>query len=171
MVRYQPVSNSDDLAAEVHPRGDGSTVSFESEQYNPDPLGMGDPGLTPPPDWSTFVDEDALVKALTEAEAEVARQDRIDSIIAKYDTSSLESKPGKSDNWIEAVGGDLPSFVRAVAHALIRQGKPKGQAISIAIGQMKNWASGQGNVTAKTRAKAAKAVAEWEALRAKAAAK
>lgn len=39
-------------------------------------------------------------------------------------------------------------------------------AIQKAIGVVKNWASGQGHVDANTRAAAAKAVAEWEKLKA-----
>jgi hypothetical protein len=142
------------------------------DRFNPDPFHTGDVDVPlPPGDWTQEMDDDLTQDEIADVTKEMRRADALDRALAKYDTSSLESKPGKSDNWIEAVGGDLPSFVRAVAHALMREGKPKSQAIGMAIGQMKNWASGQGNVTAKTRAKAAAAVAEWEALRAKAAAK
>lgn len=140
-------------------------IKLDEDQYDPDPFNTGDVDVPLPPGYGL---DDDVTKALDE---EMRREEVLDRALAKYDTSSLESKPGKSDNWIEGVGGELPSFVRAVAHALMRGGKPKSQAIGMAIGQMKNWASGQGNVTAKTRAKAAAAVAEWEALRAKAAAK
>jgi hypothetical protein len=44
-------------------------------------------------------------------------------------------------------------------------------AIQMAIGIVKNWAAGKGNVDANTRAAAAKAVAQWETLKAKAAGK
>lgn len=88
-----------------------------------------------------------------------------DEDIEKYDTSTLETKPGKDDNWIERKGGTLDPFIRAIAHALIRNGKGRSQAIAIAIGTVKRWASGGGNVTPKTRAKAAKAVANWEKLK------
>ena len=60
----------------------------------------------------------------------------------------------------------LPYFVRSVAHALIRAGHPKHQAIAIAIGQLENWAAGRGNVHPDTRARAAKAITEWRALNA-----
>ncbi|MCU0296964.1 MAG: hypothetical protein MUF33_00425 [Candidatus Nanopelagicales bacterium] len=153
------------LLSLVHPNPAGVMKSWDTERYNPDPFGQGLPGLDAPPSFptaeNTEVDDVALEKA-------VERQARIDSVIAKYDTSSLASKPGDDDNWIERAGGDLPSFVRAIAHALIRQGRPKSQAIAIAIGTIKRWAAGGGDVTAATRAKAAKAVAEWEALKAKA---
>lgn len=85
---------------------------------------------------------------------------------------SLATKPGKKDNWIEAVGGELPEYICEVARSIHRKrGVPTSQAISIAIGVMKNWASGRGDVNADTRAKAAKAIAQWEALKAKAKAK
>jgi HK97 family phage prohead protease len=80
----------------------------------------------------------------------------------KYDTSPV-GEPGGRQNWADRAGG-LPPFLRAVAHALIRErGKSEGNAIQIAIGRIKRWAAGEGNVTAKTRAKAAAVVAWWEA--------
>ncbi len=48
----------------------------------------------------------------------------------------------------------------------VSDGHAESQAIQMAVGVVKNWASGQGNVTAKTRAKAAAALAEWEAKKA-----
>lgn len=88
--------------------------------------------------------------------------------MTKYDTSSLEVKRGKKDNWIEQKKGTLPPFVRAIAHALMREkGMPRSQAIALAIGAVKRWAAGGGNVSAKTRAKAVKSVAHWERLKAK----
>jgi hypothetical protein len=75
----------------------------------------------------------------------------------RYDISPL----GAGKNWVTSVGG-LPLFIRAIAHALLRSGHSESQAIEIAVGVVKNWASGGGKVTEKTRAKAAAAVAEWE---------
>ena len=80
---------------------------------------------------------------------------------ARYDTSPI----GMGKNWVSSVGG-LPMFIRAIAHALIRAGHSESQAIQIAVGVVKRWAAGLGNVTAKTRAKAAAALAEWEAKKA-----
>lgn len=91
--------------------------------------------------------------------------------VAKYNTASLAVKPGKKDNWLEAQGDDLDPFIRAIAHALMRNGKTRSQAIAIAIGTVKRWAAGGGDVTPKTRAKAAKALARWEKSKAKAKAK
>jgi len=62
----------------------------------------------------------------------------------------------------------LPAYIQNVAKALMRNGKTKSQAIQIAIGTVKNWAEGKGNVSPEVRAAAAKAVAEWEAAKAKA---
>ena len=81
------------------------------------------------------------------------------------DASSLDASPKK--NWVENAGG-LPKYIRMVAHALIRSGKDKSRAISMAIGIVKNWAEGKGKVSPKVRAAAAKAIAEWEAKKAKA---
>lgn len=83
-------------------------------------------------------------------------------------SASLERKPGGPDNWIEAVKGELPAYVREIARSIEKTGKTLSQAISIAISRIKVWAAGGGGVSAKTRAKAAKALAEWEALKAKA---
>lgn len=82
----------------------------------------------------------------------------------RYDTSPVGT-PGGKQNWVDKVGG-LPLFIRAIAHALIRNGHSPSSAISIAVGRCKAWAAGEGNVSAKTRAKAAAAVAEWEAKKA-----
>lgn len=81
----------------------------------------------------------------------------------RYDTSPL----GLGKNWITENGG-LDPFHRAIAHALVRSGHDESSAIQIALGAIKRWAAGGGNVSGKTRAKAAKALARWEELRAKA---
>lgn len=75
--------------------------------------------------------------------------------------------PGGKQNWVDKAGG-LPKYIRMVAHALIRSGKPKDRAISMAIGIVRNWAEGKGHTSAKVKAAAAKAIAEWEAKKAKA---
>lgn len=72
-------------------------------------------------------------------------------------------------NWVEETGG-LPRYIRQIAEDLIPKHGVSG-AIRLAVGIVKRWCSGRGNVTAKTRAKACKAVAEWNAMRARAAAK
>lgn len=67
-----------------------------------------------------------------------------------------------TSNWVARTGG-LPTYILEVAHALIRSGHPEGEAIGLAVGTMKRWASGGGSVTPKVRAAAAAALAEFEA--------
>lgn len=96
----------------------------------------------------------------------------MDEDVEKYDTKSLAVKPGKKDNWLEAQGDTLDPFIRAIANALMREkGMPRSQAIAIAIGTCKRWARGGGDVSAKTRLKAVKAIAKWEKSKAKSKAK
>lgn len=77
---------------------------------------------------------------------------------------TLNEKPGK--NWVESEGG-LPAYICEIARAIKRSGKTTQQAIAIAVSRVKRWAAGDDNVDADTRAKAAKAVAQWEKLKAK----
>lgn len=87
----------------------------------------------------------------------------IDQVIMLGSSASLAETPEK-DNWVDHTG-DLPKYVREVARSIKKTGKTTSQAIAIAISRIKKWAvSGEGD----TKAKAAKAVAEWEALKAKA---
>lgn len=81
----------------------------------------------------------------------------------------LDWSPKK--NWVENAGG-LPKYIEDIAVALIRDhGFTRERAIATAVNRVKKWASGVGNVNADTRAKAAAAVAEWEAIKAKSKAK
>ena len=73
-------------------------------------------------------------------------------------------------NWIEIVNGDLPKYIVDVALGIMKgTGYPRERAIPIAISRIKVWARGGGGVNADTVAKAAAALAAWEALKAKAA--
>lgn len=84
---------------------------------------------------------------------------------------SLERKKGGPDNWVEQVGG-LPSYIERIAkHLHYERGMPIGRAIAVAVSRCKMWAAGGGGVEADTKAKAAKAIAEWEAKKARAHAK
>lgn len=78
----------------------------------------------------------------------------------------------KTSNWVARLGG-LPDYIQHVAHGILRSDPAGGVsgAIQKAVGVVKNWAAGQGKTDATTKAAAAKAVAEWEALKAKNAAK
>jgi hypothetical protein len=77
---------------------------------------------------------------------------------------TLAKVPG-NQNWLEekAVNG-LPEYICRIARAIHRGDASKSisQVIAIAVSRVKVWSSGGGGVTAKTRAKAAKALAEWE---------
>lgn len=77
---------------------------------------------------------------------------------------SLDSSP--KENWVERSGG-LPNYICKIAKAVMRSGKSKSSAIAIAVSRVKKWAAGGDNVDADTKAKAAKALAAWEALKAK----
>jgi len=77
---------------------------------------------------------------------------------------SLDSSPG--ENWVEKSGG-LPNYICRIAKAVMRSGKSKSSAIAIAVSRVKKWAAGGDDVDADTQAKAAKAAAAWEALKAK----
>jgi hypothetical protein len=88
-------------------------------------------------------------------------------LILAFAGCSLDEKPGS--NWVQDAGG-LPEYICQIAKAIKRGGKSTSQAIAIAVSRVKVWATGKG-VDAKTQAKAAEAVAAWEALRAKSKAK
>jgi hypothetical protein len=83
-------------------------------------------------------------------------------------SASLDESPKK--NWVENSGG-LPPYVRKLARGIMKTGKSKSQAIAIAISRIKKWAAGGDDVNADTKAKAAKALAQWEKLKGKNAAK
>ncbi len=75
-------------------------------------------------------------------------------------------------NWIEIVNGDLPKYIVDVTLGIMKgTGYPRERAIPIAISRIKVWARGGGGVNADTVAKAAAALAAWESLKAKAAAR
>jgi hypothetical protein len=86
-------------------------------------------------------------------------------LIAAFAGCSLDSSPGS--NWVQETGG-LPEYICQIARAIKRTGKTTSQAIAIAVSRCKKWAAGADNVDADTRAKAAKAIAQWEAKKAKA---
>jgi phage head maturation protease len=77
----------------------------------------------------------------------------------------LDRSPKK--NWVE-MAGQLPAYIQHIAKDIHEEkGVPLDVAIPTAIAAVKRWAAGGGNVNPDTRAKAAAAVAEWEALKAK----
>lgn len=76
--------------------------------------------------------------------------------------------PLGSKNLFDTPGVHLPGYVRELARAFMRNGLSKSAAISRAVGVIKRWARGGGDVKPGTRAKAARALAQWEAAKAKA---
>lgn len=92
------------------------------------------------------------------------QNDDYETILLLAGGCSLDSSPKK--NWVERSGG-LPNYICRIARAIMRGGKSKSQAIAIAVSRVKKWAAGGDDVDADTRAKAAKAVAQWQALKAK----
>lgn len=80
---------------------------------------------------------------------------------------TLDTHPGKS-NWVEKNGG-LPQYICEIAKDIVEGGKSISSAIAIAVGQVKKLAVKSTNPEVK--AKAVKAVAQWEMLKSKAHAK
>ena len=82
-------------------------------------------------------------------------------------SSEAPFSTSKTDNWVARAGG-LPPYVRKLARGIMKSGgHDLSSAISIAIERIKVWAAGGGKVNAKTRAEAAKALAQWEKAKAK----
>ena len=93
-----------------------------------------------------------------------------EDVLDDVELGRLNWSPRK--NWIEIVNGDLPKFITDVTLGIMKgTGYPRERAIPIAISRIKVWARGGGGVNADTVAKAAAALAAWEALKAKAAAR
>jgi HK97 family phage prohead protease len=115
-------------------------------------------------DWS--VEQRVLADVAAELETEIEARRGVES---KGSAASLNRSPRK--NWVENTG-ELPGYVREVARSIHeKRGIPLENAIPIAIAQIKKWAAGGDGVNADTRAKAAKALAQWEALKARNAAR
>ena len=84
--------------------------------------------------------------------------------------ASTHEKVGPGPLW-KSPGEQLPAYIQHVANRLkAKHGKSK--AIRMAVGIIKNWAAGnpsggEKRVDATTVAAAQKALAEWEALKAR----
>jgi hypothetical protein len=77
----------------------------------------------------------------------------------------------RTSNWVARAGG-LPDYIQHISHDLHdKRGMDESRAIAMAVGIVKRWCRGGGNVDANTRAAACKAASEWEALKAKNASK
>ena len=73
--------------------------------------------------------------------------------------------PGGKKNWVDETGG-LPQYICEVAKDIRDSGHSTSSAIAIAVGRVKVWAATSKDAT--VRAKAAKALAEWNAKKARA---
>lgn len=87
-------------------------------------------------------------------------------LILKLATSSASLDRSPKKNWVENAG-QLPPYVRKLARAIEKNGHSLSSAIAIAISRIKKWAAGGDDVDADTQAKAVKALAQWEKLKAK----
>lgn len=83
-----------------------------------------------------------------------------------HDKGAEPFSASKTSNWVARAGG-LPTYIQHVAHAMVEKGKPESKAIQMAVGIVKNWAEGKGGVHAAIKAAAAKAIAQWEAMKGK----
>lgn len=128
-------------------------------------------------------------RKITDKEASILIQNEVHKSRKRHGEKSLQFKapvitPGgrvgddaklgsraNGTNWVErsAPGdtGSLPAYIRIVRNALIKHGKDESTATAIAVATVKKWATGGGNVSAKVHAAAAKAVAQWEAMKVK----
>jgi hypothetical protein len=83
--------------------------------------------------------------------------------------ATIHEPVGAKNLWGHA-GWQLPAYIQHIANDLRSNGMTESRAIATAVATVKRWAAGGGKVHPDTRAAAAKAVKEWEALKAKAAA-
>jgi hypothetical protein len=77
------------------------------------------------------------------------------------------------ENWVDKVGG-LPDYIDRIAVHLVEKGMSRSHAIAVAVNAAKRMCAtgdlnfpGSQNVNPGSRAEACKAVAEWEAKKAK----
>lgn len=88
--------------------------------------------------------------------------------MAKATIHEPVGKPGGPGLWHHK-GMQLPAYIQHIANDLReKRGMTTSRAIATAVAAVKRWAAGGGKVDPETRAAAAKAVAEWEALKAEA---
>jgi hypothetical protein len=101
-------------------------------------------------------------------------KDRVLKFTAETGVASTVHHPlGTKSLWNLKGRQQLPAYIQNVAHALIRSGSAAGEsdAIHKAVGIVEGWARGHAaggrKVSPTVQAAAARAVAEWEAIRAK----
>lgn len=83
------------------------------------------------------------------------------------DAKLVPNKPGVK-NWVEEMG-HLPKYIADIAGDLISErGMSTSRAIATAVNKVKQWCRGGDNVKPDTRAKACKALAQWNKMKAQA---
>ena len=115
---------------------------------------------------STPRDSDALL--IVEL-SETSNEDIIELALGRYNLA----KTPEADSWIErASRTGIPEYIAKVAKTLRdKRGMSTSHAIAAAITQLRIWARGGKGVHPDTVAKSQKALAQWEALKAKSKAK
>ena len=115
-------------------------------------------------DWivMTEAEKEAFLTALLEKEEEAESSEKS---AETPELSSTHRPLGTHGLWGDRTA-QLPAYIQNIAHALIRDGHDESSAISIAVGRVKAWAAGEGSVTPEVQAASAKAVLEWEKLKA-----
>jgi hypothetical protein len=88
------------------------------------------------------------------------------STAAYSETPAPLGRPGGPGLW-RTKGLKLPDYIENIATGILKGGEPdKSRAIALAVAAVRRWASGSGKVSPEVRAAAAKALAEWTALKA-----
>src|SRR6266704_5539707 len=121
----------------------------------------------PGPDAADATDP-AAMKALSGSEAQALIK-HLRTFPARTATRALAHEPlGKpgGPGLFHHKGMQLPAYIQHIARDLMEsRAMPESEAIATAVAQCKKWAAGGQDVKPGTRAKAAAAVAEWEARR------
>ena len=81
--------------------------------------------------------------------------------------AATPSPRGPNDLWAKP-GFKLPDYIENVARGLQQAGRSESEAVSMAIGVVRRWASGGGKVHPEVVAASKAAIAEWEATKARA---
>lgn len=183
LFEYSPVlfganSMSSTLAVKsrqpVEPEPDAFVAETDAEwqalQADADAIPEEDLPDPPADELGGDVDEDDEADADGQEEDPAPEQGEADETPAedvgeeKMTHESLNRSPKK--NWVEKAG-QLPAYIQHIAKDIHEEkGVPLEKAIPMAIAAVKKWARGGDDVNPDTQAKAAKAVAEWEKLKA-----
>lgn len=86
---------------------------------------------------------------------------------AKTPMYSVTHHPLGTEGLWHHEGVQLPPYIQNVAKGLMESGMPRSRAIPTAINALRRWARGEGHVHPEVRAASRKALAEWDALKAR----